>query len=169
MSTANKNLSEFNKEELKGASALNIGLVTAEWNKDITGKLHKAAVKTLKDAGLKPKQITEVSVPGAFELTSGTRHILSQHKLNAVICIGCVIQGNTPHFDYICQSVTQGITSINAMVDVPVIFGVLTVNDEQQAKDRAGGKHGNKGVEAAVTAIKMALLKAQGEGSKIGF
>lgn len=169
MSSTNKNLSEFNKEELKGASKLHIGIVTAEWNKEITGKLHKAAVEVLKEAGLLSNQIIEVQVPGAFELTSGTRHILDKHKLHAVICIGCVIKGDTPHFEYICQSVTQGLTTINAMVDVPVIFGVLTVNNLQQAKERTGGKYGNKGVEAAVSAIKMALLKTSDSGNKIGF
>ncbi|MDE6117304.1 MAG: 6,7-dimethyl-8-ribityllumazine synthase [Duncaniella sp.] len=141
-----------------------IAIVVAEWNGHITFALADGAVKCLKENGFKEKDITIMNVPGAVELTFGASSIIETGNFDAVIVIGCVIKGDTPHFDYVCQSVTQGITALNADCDIPVIFGVLTVNDEQQALDRTGGKAGHKGVEAAETAIKMiAFNRAVGE------
>lgn len=135
-----------------------IAIAVAEWNGLITGALRDGALKTLRDYGMPDKNVTVVTVPGAVELTFAASKLIETGSFDAIIIIGCVIKGDTPHFDYVCQSVTQGMTSLNADCDVPVIFGVLTVNEEQQALDRAGGSLGNKGSEAAETAIKMVAL-----------
>lgn len=135
-----------------------IAIAVAEWNGLITGALRDGALKTLRDYGMPDKDVTVVTVPGAVELTFAASKLIETGSFDAIIIIGCVIKGDTPHFDYVCQSVTQGMTSLNADCDVPVIFGVLTVNEEQQALDRAGGSLGNKGSEAAETAIKMVAL-----------
>ena len=132
-----------------------IAVVAAEWNSHITGALSDGAVATLKERGLKDDQIEVFSVPGTVELTYAASQLIEASRFDAVIILGCVIKGDTPHFDYVCQSVTQGMTALNADCDTPVIFGVLTVLDEQQALDRAGGRLGNKGSEAADTALKM--------------
>ncbi|WP_302574525.1 6,7-dimethyl-8-ribityllumazine synthase [uncultured Duncaniella sp.] len=132
-----------------------IAVVSAEWNGHITGPLTQGAVSTLKENGLTDDEIGVFTVPGAVELTFAASKLIESSEYDAVIVIGCVIKGDTPHFDYVCSSVTQGITHLNAECDIPVIFGVLTVLDEQQALDRAGGRLGNKGSEAAETAIKM--------------
>lgn len=132
-----------------------VAIAVAEWNGHITFALADGAVNCLKENGFKDKDIAVVKVPGAVELTFAASKIIETGNFDAVIVIGCVIKGDTPHFDYVCQSVTQGVTSLNADCDIPVIFGVLTVNDEQQALDRTGGKAGHKGIEAAETAIKM--------------
>ena len=132
-----------------------IAVVAAEWNGHITGPLSDGAVSTLKERGRKDDQIEVFSVPGTVELTYAASQLIEASRFDAVIIIGCVIKGDTPHFDYVCQSVTQGMTALNADCDTPVIFGVLTVLDEQQALDRAGGRLGNKGSEAADTALKM--------------
>lgn len=132
-----------------------IAVVSAEWNGHITGPLTESAVSTLKENGLTDDEIGVFTVPGAVELTFAASKLIESSEYDAVIVIGCVIKGDTPHFDYVCSSVTQGITHLNAECDIPVIFGVLTVLDEQQALDRAGGRLGNKGSEAAETAIKM--------------
>lgn len=132
-----------------------IAVVAAEWNGHITGPLADGAVSTLRERGLKDDQIEVFSVPGTVELTYAASQLIEASRFDAVIIIGCVIKGDTPHFDYVCQSVTQGMTALNADCDTPVIFGVLTVLDEQQALDRAGGRLGNKGSEAADTALKM--------------
>ena len=137
---------------------LRVAIVRAEWNGHITGALRDGALKTLRDYGMPDKNVTVVTVPGAVELTFAASKLIETGSFDAIIIIGCVIKGDTPHFDYVCQSVTQGMTSLNADCDVPVIFGVLTVNEEQQALDRAGGSLGNKGSEAAETAIKMVAL-----------
>ena len=129
-----------------------IAIAVAEWNGHITSALRDGAVSLLKSNGLKDEDIAVVSVPGAVELTFAASKLIETGNFDAVIIIGCVIKGDTPHFDYVCQSVTQGMTSLNADCDIPVIFGVLTVNEEQQALDRAGGALGNKGTEAAETA-----------------
>ena len=147
MATSLKNLSEYNPNSVPNASELSIGIVVAEWNMDVNTQLLHGAVETLQKHGVHEKNIIVNYVPGSFELTYGAR----------VIVIGTVIQGETPHFTYICQSVSYGITELNLSYDLPFIFGLLTVNTKEQAMDRAGGKYGNKGVEAAVTAIKMAL------------
>lgn len=133
-----------------------IGIVTAKWNSDITAALRDGAIHTLRQAGLNPDtDIDCFDVPGAIELTFAASQLIEASAYNAIIVFGCVIRGDTPHFDYVCQSVTQGITALNADCDTPVIFGVLTVNDLQQALDRAGGRLGNKGSEAATAAIEM--------------
>ncbi len=132
-----------------------IAIAVAEWNGHITSVLADGAVKCLRENGFADKDVAIVKVPGAVELTFAASKLIETGNFDAIIIIGCVIKGDTPHFDYVCQSVTQGMTSLNADCDIPVIFGVLTVNDEQQALDRAGGKAGHKGVEAAETAIKM--------------
>lgn len=132
-----------------------IAIVTAEWNGHVTGKLRDSAVKRLTDYGMNPDDIALFDVPGAVELTFAASKLIETEAFDAVIVFGCVVRGGTPHFDYVCQSVTQGITHLNAECDIPVVFGVLTVDTEQDALDRAGGPMGDKGAEAAETAIKM--------------
>jgi 6,7-dimethyl-8-ribityllumazine synthase len=161
MATALKNLSEYNPESIPAASLFKFGIVVSEWNHEVTGALLEGAHNTLLKHGAKPENIMIVHVPGSFELTLGAQLMARNRELDAIICLGCVIQGETPHFDYICQSVTQGITQLNITQNLPFVFGVLTTRDLQQAMDRAGGKHGNKGDEAAITAIKMASLKRE--------
>ncbi|HEX2921490.1 MAG TPA: 6,7-dimethyl-8-ribityllumazine synthase [Bacteroidales bacterium] len=157
MGTAN--LSSYDHESIPDARRMKFGIVVADWNKEITWALLEGALNTLKKHGTPEKSIIIKHVPGSFELTIGAQFIAEYDDVDAVICLGCVIQGETPHFTYICQGVTQGITQLNLEYNIPFIFGVLTVNSMEQAKDRAGGKHGNKGDEAAITAIKMAALQ----------
>src|SRR5690606_28134419 len=126
-----------------------------EWNEEITGSLYESAVATLLEHGVKNENIIRKNVPGTFELSLASLWMAKEKKIDAVICLGCVIQGETPHFDYICQAVAYGITEAGLKSEKPVIFGVLTTLNKQQALDRAGGKYGNKGEEAALTAIKM--------------
>lgn len=132
-----------------------VAIVTAEWNGHITSRLAQSARTTLLANGFTEESVTMLSVPGAVELTFGASHIIETGLFDAVIVVGCVVRGGTPHFDYVCQSVTQGVTALNADCDIPVIFCVLTVDTEQDALDRAGGSAGDKGREAAETAIKM--------------
>jgi 6,7-dimethyl-8-ribityllumazine synthase len=155
------NLSVYDPNTVPDASDMRFGIVVAEWNSEITAALLDGAVSTLKKHGVKEKNIVVKHVPGSFELTLGAQFLAEYDDLDGVICLGCVIQGDTPHFTYICQGVTQGITQLNMEYNIPFIFGVLTTNDYQQAVDRAGGKHGNKGDEAAITAIKMAALQQE--------
>ncbi len=136
-----------------------VAIVSAEWNGHITGSLTGSAVKTLEDNGLTSDDIDLYQVPGAIELTYGASQVIESETVDAVIVVGCVVRGGTPHFDYVCQSVTQGVTSLNADCDIPVIFCVLTVDNEQQALDRCGGPAGDKGAEAAETALKMVAFK----------
>jgi 6,7-dimethyl-8-ribityllumazine synthase len=138
---------------------MKFGIVVAEWNYEITGALAQGAVDTLKRHGAQDEDIVLKHVPGSFELTLGAQYLAEFTKADAIIILGCVIQGETRHFDFICQGVTQGITSLNMKYNKPFIFGLLTTDNQQQALDRAGGKLGNKGDEAAVTAIKMLALK----------
>lgn len=139
---------------------MRVAIVTAEWNGHITGALTNGALEVLRGAGLEEGEDVQVfHVPGAVELTFGASQLIESGLFDAVIVFGCVIRGGTPHFDYVCQSVTQGVTALNADCDIPVIFGVLTVDTEQDAIDRAGGKLGNKGAEAAEAAIKMVDFK----------
>ncbi|QQS51461.1 MAG: 6,7-dimethyl-8-ribityllumazine synthase [Bacteroidota bacterium] len=158
MATALKNLSDFNPQLMPDASGMKIAIVVAEWNEAITFALRDGAVNTLLKHGVKPDDIAVEHVPGTFELTAGAKALAQTGRFDAVIVLGCVIQGETRHFDFICQGVTQGITQLNLNFDMPFIFGVLTTDNQQQAIDRAGGKHGNKGDEAAYTAIKMVDL-----------
>lgn len=140
---------------LPKAEGKRVAIVTAEWNRHITAALRDGAVDTLRSAGVADDDIELFDVPGAVELTFAASNLIEASRFDSVIVFGCVIRGGTPHFDYVCQSVTQGVTTLNADRDVPVIFGVLTVDDEQQAIDRAGGVLGNKGCEAAEAAVKM--------------
>jgi 6,7-dimethyl-8-ribityllumazine synthase len=158
MSTQLKNLSDFSGTDVPSAAPFHFGIVVAEWNAEITGLLYQGAYESLIDHGALIQNIYTWSVPGSFELTSGADILLKSRKLDAVICLGCVIQGETRHFDFICNAVANGISNVAIKYSKPVIFGVLTTDNQQQALDRSGGKHGNKGVEAAVTAIKMAYL-----------
>jgi 6,7-dimethyl-8-ribityllumazine synthase len=133
-------------------------IVVAEWNTDVTGALYTGAYDTLLKYGVQESNITSVQVPGSFELSLGAQKMAEKSDIDAVICLGCVIQGETRHFDFICQAVADGITNVSLKFNKPVIFGVLTPNTQEQAMDRAGGKHGNKGDEAAITAIKMLAI-----------
>jgi len=153
-----KNLSDHDPASIPSGSSMKFGIVVSEWNEEITAALLEGALTTLGKHGVKKENIQVKTVPGSFELPFGARVVAEQFSPHAVICLGCVIQGETRHFDYICQGVTFGITELNLDYDIPFIFGVLTTENQQQAKDRAGGKHGNKGDEAAVTALKMAAL-----------
>lgn len=134
---------------------LKVGIVVAEWNSHITNALRDGALEVFKREGYPEENIIVRYVPGSVELTFGAACMIQDTKVDAVIVFGCVIRGGTPHFDYVCDSVTQGITTLNANGDIPVIFGVLTTDNEEQALERAGGKLGNKGSEAAEAAIKM--------------
>ena len=157
MATKNTNLSTYNIDEVPNAKELRFGIVVSQWNKDITDGLFKGAHDALIDCGVNSEDIEKLEVPGSFELIYGTK-ILSKRKLDAIICLGSVIKGETKHFDYVCQAVSNGIKDLNISLDIPVIFGVLTDNTIEQAVSRSGGSKGNKGVEAAITAIKMADL-----------
>jgi len=161
MSTVN--LSAYNPESVPDARKMRFGIVVSDWNIEVTGSLLDGAVTTLKKHGTTDDNIVVSHVPGSFELTLGAQFLAEYDDLDAVICLGCVIQGETPHFTYICQGVTQGITQLNLEYNIPFIFGVLTTLNKQQALDRAGGKLGNKGDEAAITAIKMADLQRRTE------
>lgn len=158
MATGLTNLSEFDKDKLPDISSLRFGLVVSEWNANITENLFKGARATLNECGAKEDDIIRLTVPGSFELPYGCSEMLRQQKVDAVIAIGSVIRGETSHFDYVCSATAQGIMQLNITQPIPVIFCVLTDDTLQQAIDRSGGKHGNKGVEAAVAAIKMATL-----------
>lgn len=160
MATKNKNLSSYNKETIPSAKGMVFAVIQAEWNAEITDNLSKGALTTLLDNGAKTKDVIHLKVPGAFELPIGAQTVLTKYKkIDAVICLGCVIQGDTKHFDFVCEGVTQGILEVGLKFNKPVIFGVLTDNNIQQSRDRSGGKHGNKGVEAALTAIKMVAFQ----------
>lgn len=136
-----------------------VAIVVATWNDDVTEALYEGAYQCLIDHGFKKSNIVRKEVPGSFELTLGAQLLASRKNIDAVICLGCVIQGDTPHFDYICQAVAYGITEVNIKNEKPVIFGVLTTLNKKQALERAGGKYGNKGEEAALTAIHMIGFK----------
>jgi 6,7-dimethyl-8-ribityllumazine synthase len=156
---ATKDLSEYDPDSVPDAKDFKFGIAVSEWNYEITGALARAAVETLKKHGAPDQHITVKHVPGSFELTLGGQFFAEYTDVDAIILLGCVIQGETRHFDFICQSVTKGATDLNLKFGKPVIFGVLTTENQQQALDRAGGNLGNKGDEAAITAIKMAALQ----------
>ena len=156
MATENKNLSAYDKTTLPNAEAFRFGIVVSQWNNHITHNLQKGAIDALIDLGAKKGNISSFEVPGSFELIFGASQLCKKGKFDAVIVIGSVIRGETAHFDYVCQGVTQGIKDLNVQQDIPVIFCVLTDDNEQQSLDRSGGKHGNKGTEAGVTAVIMA-------------
>lgn len=160
MASSLKNLSDYDPSHIPDGSSKKFGIVVSEWNEAITSALLEGALTTLQKHGVKRDNIFVRTVPGTFELPYGARLVAEQNSPHSVICLGCVIQGETPHFDYICQGVAHGITELNLDYDIPFIFGVLTTLTLQQAEDRSGGKHGNKGDEAAITALKMAALRA---------
>ena len=162
MATANTNLSHYDKATIPNASSLRFGIVVSEWNASITENLYKGAVDALVDCGADRDAILRWNVPGSFELTFGCKKMIDAHQPDAVIAIGSVIQGETKHFDFVCSAVAQGIKDLNIVTNTPVIFCVLTDNTLEQAIDRSGGKHGNKGAEAAIAAIKMATLGKKG-------
>ena len=154
-------LSKYDANQLPSAEVLGrqrYAIIVADWNSEITYAMAQGAVDTLIKHGVSEDNIDLIHVPGTVELTYGAARIMREERIDAVIVIGCVIQGETPHFDYVCQSVTQGVAALNAQGKVPVIFSVLTVLNQQQALDRCGGKLGNKGIEGAYTAIRMANL-----------
>ena len=161
MASALKNLSDYNAETVPSAEGMRVAIVVSEWNTEITEALYNGAKDTLLKFGSSEENVVRRNVPGSFELTLGAQLMAERKEFDAVICIGVVIQGETKHFDFICDAVGHGITNLNIKYNLPVIFGVLTPNTMQQALDRAGGKHGNKGDEAAITAIKMAALKKE--------
>lgn len=158
MATAHKNLSSYDKEKMPDATALRFGIVVAEWNAEITEALCKGAMETLTDCGAKPHNIIRWNVPGSFELTYGCKKLAGEHTVDAIIAIGSVIRGETSHFDFVCNAAAQGIKDLNVRLSIPVIFCVLTDDTIQQARDRSGGRHGNKGTEAAIAAVQMAVL-----------
>ena len=157
MTKKNTNLSHFNKEEVPNANGLTFGIVVSEWNGNITEGLYNGATDALIECGANDNDIVRYNVPGSYELVFGAK-IAAKSKPDAIICFGSVIQGETKHFDFVCNAVALGIKDLNISLDIPVIFGVLTDNTMDQAKNRSGGKYGNKGIEAAITAIKMAVL-----------
>jgi 6,7-dimethyl-8-ribityllumazine synthase len=161
MATANKNLSNYDKNTIPNAKDFRFGIVVSEWNAHITEGLYQGAMAALLDCGAEEKNILRWNVPGSFELVYGAKKMIDTQNVDVVITIGSVIKGETQHFDFVCEGVTQGIKDLNVQFDIPVIFCVLTDNNEQQSIDRSGGKHGNKGTEAAIAAIKMAFLRQE--------
>ena len=156
---ATTDLSNYNAAGVPKGTGLRLGLVVSEWNREVTDALRDGAVETLLKHGASLKNITEVKVPGSFELALGAQLILEQNGLDGVICIGSIVRGETPHFDFVCQATAHGIMEVGLKTGVPVIFCVLTDDTMEQARARSGGLHGNKGVEAAVALLKMADLR----------
>lgn len=162
MASELKNLSIYNETDIAKQNPndqLKVGIAVSEWNQEVTANLTEAAIETLLKYGFKEEDIVLKSVPGSFELPLAAQYLIEIAEVDAVICLGCVIQGETRHFDYVCSGVTKGIMEINLDTGVPVGFGLLTTDNQQQAIDRSGGKHGNKGIEATVAALKMLHMK----------
>lgn len=155
MASSLHNLSDYNVHSVPDATGMRVGIVVSEWNEKITGALLDGACKTLIKHGVREESINIKTVPGSFELVYGAARFVSSGLVDVVIAIGCVIRGDTPHFDYICQGVTQGLADLNKEGKIPVIYGLLTCNTLEQAQERCGGMLGNKGDECAITAIKM--------------
>lgn len=158
MATELHNLSSYDHGSVPSGEGKRIGIVVSEWNGPVTGNLLEGTVQTLLKFGVNEKDIVVEYVPGSFELTFGAKKLIEKADIDGVIVIGCVIQGETPHFTFVCDSVTQGVTELNIRYNIPVIFGLLTTNTLEQAKARSGGRHGNKGDEAAITLLKMVAL-----------
>jgi 6,7-dimethyl-8-ribityllumazine synthase len=154
-----KNLSDVATAIIPGAKDLRIGMVTSMWNPEVTDSLHAAAKQHLLDSGIEPGNIIEERVPGSYELPLAAQFMLERDDIDGVVCLGCIIQGETRHFDFIADAVAHGIMQVNLNYNSPVSFGVLTTNDQQQALERSGGKHGNKGIEAASALLSMLKLK----------
>ena len=167
MATVHKNLSDYDKNTIPNASKFRFGIVVSEWNDTITEGLFNGAITGLLENEVPSEHIIRWNVPGSFELVYGAKKMLQTQNVDAIIVIGCVIQGQTKHFDFVCEGVTQGIKDLNVQTDIPVIFCVLTDNTMQQSLDRSGGIHGNKGTEAAIAAIKMAYLRHQASFSHL--
>jgi 6,7-dimethyl-8-ribityllumazine synthase len=158
MATENKNLSVYDKSKIPNAKNLRFGIVVSEWNDEITEALYQGAEDALLDCGALPENLIRWDVPGSFELTFGCKKMIQTEKVDAIVAIGSVIRGETSHFDFVCSATAQGIKDLNVAYDVPVIFCVLTDDNIEQSRARSGGKHGNKGTEAAIVAIQMAVL-----------
>lgn len=161
MATELHNLSSYDPTSVPQGKGKRIGIVVSEWNYSVTGNLLRGTYDTLLKFGVESEDIIVEHVPGSFELTYGAKILIEKANLDSVIILGCVIQGETPHFTFVCESVTQGSTQLNLDYNVPVIFGLLTTNTLDQAKARSGGRHGNKGDEAAITALKMIALQSK--------
>jgi 6,7-dimethyl-8-ribityllumazine synthase len=156
---SSSNLSAYDKSQLPDVQSMRIGIVVSEWNNDITDNLLRGAVETLTECGASLDYIKIIYVPGSFELPAGAQMLLENTSVEAVITLGCVIRGETPHFDFVCNACAQGVKDVSIKYKKPVIFGLLTDNNVEQSRARSGGNLGNKGVEAAVTAIKMIALQ----------
>lgn len=156
---ATTDLSQYTTSGMDGAENMRFGIIVSEWNPEVTGVLLDGALKTLFKHNVDKENILVRTVPGSYELPLGAQFFMEYTNVQAVICLGCVIQGKTRHFEFICQAVSQGIKDVSLKYNLPAVFGVLTTDNQQQAFERSGGKHGNKGVEAAQTAIKMLNLK----------
>lgn len=159
MATSGKNLSYYDENTLPDASGMSIGIVVSEWNREITEGLLKGAVDTLTKLNVKEQNIHIKYVPGSFELALGAQLLSRTNFVSGIIALGSVIQGETKHFDFVCQATTQGIMKVSIKHNLPVILGLLTDNTLQQAIDRSGGKHGNKGIECAIACVKMIALQ----------
>ena len=159
MATELKNLSSYDPDSVPNGNGKRVAIVVSEWNRSITGNLLKGAYNTLVKFGVDSNDIIIEYVPGSYELTFGAKVMIEKANVDSVIVLGCVIQGETPHFTFVCDSVTEGTTKLNLNYDIPVILGLLTTNTQEQAIARSGGRHGNKGDEAAITALKMIELK----------
>ncbi|MBI1226838.1 MAG: 6,7-dimethyl-8-ribityllumazine synthase [Bacteroidetes bacterium] len=171
MASANKNLSVYDENNMPSTEGMSFGIVVSDWNAEITHALHKGCLATLLKHGVSEEDVRTVQVPGSFELPVGAKILAGAKRFDAIICLGCVIKGETQHDEYINHAVATGLTNLSIASGIPCIFGVVTTNDQQQALDRAGGKHGNKGVEAAFTAIRMAALRKEvaKPANKIGY
>ena len=171
MASSLKNLSQYDDKDIPSLEEYKFAIAVSDWNADITHALYQGCIDTLTKHGAKEENIEVAQVPGTFELPTAARLLAKQHNPDAVICIGCVITGETKHNEYINHAVAAGLTNLSIASGTPFIFGVLTPDNQQQATDRAGGKYGNKGVEAAITAIRMAVLKREmgKPKNKIGF
>lgn len=156
---ATTDLSNYDAAGVPKGTGLRLGLVVSEWNAEITGALRDGSVETLLKHGVSLKDLREERVPGSFELALGAQLLLSHHTLDGVICIGSVVRGETPHFDFVCQATAHGIMEVGLKLNIPVVFCVLTDDNMEQARARSGGRHGNKGVEAAVALLKMASMR----------
>ena len=155
MATAYHNLSSYDQSKVPSGVGMKIGIVVSEWNENITDAMLKGACETLKREGVASENILIDYVPGSFELVFGAKHLAENKDIDAVVVLGSVVRGDTPHFDYVCCGVTQGIADLNIRYDIPFIFGLLTTDNMLQAEERAGGKYGNKGDECAIVALKM--------------
>jgi 6,7-dimethyl-8-ribityllumazine synthase len=171
MASSIKSLSTYDESNMPSAAGFNFGIVVSDWNADITHALYQGCLETLLKHGASEDDIRTIQVPGSFELPVGAKILAGAKRFDAIICLGCVIKGETQHDEYINHAVATGLTNLSIASGIPCIFGVLTPNDQQQALERAGGKHGNKGVEAAATAIIMASLRKEvaRPTSKIGY